>query len=237
MAKHIPSRTYFPGDLQGRAAWFQNFSDNFATVGASLGFTPAEISDVQDDNTAIQDLAAGRTELDAFVDAVTQYRSTVLENDIDGTTLAFPAAPSITPSELRPTGLFQRLIELVDRIRAAPAYTPEIGALLGVIPSASGGPSAPETDSMKPVLKSKAKPANVVEIAYTKGKTDGIDVEIKIDNAADWSAAGRFTASPAVLNIDAGTGLPRSVQIRARYFKSNDPIGLYSETYTAVAAP
>jgi hypothetical protein len=133
----IPSRTWFPQNLAARAAWFQYFSSQFATVGASLGFTPAEIAVVQDDNTCFQDLASGFVELEAFKDAVRQYRINVTERPVGDPTPAFPAAPAITPSELPSTGIFQRLIELVDRIRAATAYTDEIGALLGIMPSAN----------------------------------------------------------------------------------------------------
>ena len=50
-------------------------------------------------------------------------------------TPAFPANPAFALPEVVPTGIYQRLIELVDRIRSAPAYTDEIGALLGIIPS------------------------------------------------------------------------------------------------------
>jgi hypothetical protein len=51
---------------------------------------------------------------------------------------------------LPPTGIYQRLIDLVDRIRASAAYTDEIGVLLGIIPSTSQ-PLA-EVD-LKPVIE------------------------------------------------------------------------------------
>lgn len=236
---NIPSRTYVPAGLQERAGWYENFTLQFAVVATALGFLPAEVIVVQNDNMCFQSLASGKIALDAFVEAVTLYRRNVTEGNIGDPTPVFPAAPTITPDELPPTGIFQRLIELVARIRAAPGYTPEIGALLGIIPSASGSGegSGGTDDDLKPVLKASTMPGNVVQVKFTRGQTDGIDVEIKIDNDATWADGGRFFKSPAVLNIPNGTGLPHSVLIRARYLEGNDPVGQNSDTINVVTTP
>ena len=233
----IPSPKWFPQSLQERAAWFDNLALRFAQVAPGLGFLPAEVVTVQTDNTCLQDLASGKAQLDAFVEAVTQYRRNVLEGNIGEPTPVFPTAPTVTPAEQPPAGIFQRLIELVARIRAAPGYTPEIGALLGIIPSSastSGAGSGTDDGELKPVLKANAMPGNVVEVKFTRGHTDGIDVEIKIDNAATWTSGGRFFKSPAALTIPDGTGLPHAVQIRARYLDGNAPVGQNSDTVNIV---
>jgi len=90
---------------------------------------------------------------------------------------------------------------------------------------------------LKPVLKANAMPGNVVEVKFTRGSTDGIDVEIKVDNATTWSSGGRFFKSPAALNIPDGTGLPHAVQIRARYLDGNAPVGQNSDTVNIVTTP
>lgn len=236
----VPTKSWFPQSLQERAAWYDNFTLRFAAVAPGLGFLPAEVITVQTDNTCLQDLASGREQLDAFVESVTQYRRNVLEGNIGDPAPVFPTAPTITPAELPPTGIYQRLIELVARIRAAPAYTPEIGALLGIIPSSastSGTGSGTDDGDLKPVLKATAMPGSVVEVKFTRGHTDGIDVEIKVDNAAAWSSGGRFFKSPAALTIPDGTGLPHAVQIRARYLDGNAPVGQNSDTVNVVTTP
>lgn len=68
--------------------------------------------------------------------------------------------------------------------------------------------------------------------------TNGVVFETKIDNAASWSDAGRFYASPADLHIPENpSGLPRSVQIRARYVEGDEPVGLYSAVDTVSTTP
>ena len=166
----VPSVKWFPQSLQERAVWHDNFTLRFASVAPGLGFLPAEVITVQTDNTCFQDLATGREQLDAFVESVTMYRKNVTEGNIGEPTPVFPTAPTITPAELPPTGIFQRLIDLVARIRSAPTYTTEIGALLGIIPSASTSGSGSGTDDveLKPVLKANTMPGNVVQVKFTR---------------------------------------------------------------------
>jgi hypothetical protein len=212
-----------------------NFATQFAVVGAGLGFLPADIASVQDDNTCLGDIASGKIELDAYVDAVRQYIKTVTEGDIGDPAAAFPASPSITPAELVAVGIYERWNKLRDRILAAPTFTPEIGELLGIMPFGSGGPT-PEGD-IKPTLKVTAKLGNVIEVKFTRGNFDGMELEMKIDNAVDWSDAGRFFKSPAVKTIPSNGGLPRSVQVRGHYLEDDEPVGSNSDTVTVVTTP
>lgn len=87
----IPSRRWFPLSLQERAAWFDNFRNVFSVNGVSLGFTPANIASVENDNTCVQFLAATAVSLEAFKNAVLQYRVIVTEGKIGEPTPAFPA--------------------------------------------------------------------------------------------------------------------------------------------------
>lgn len=235
MPNNQPSRSWCEAGLQERADRMNNFSTQFTIVGAGLGFLPAEIAAAQDDNTCMQGIASGAIELEAYVDAVRQYRTTVLTGDIGDPAAAFPAAPEITPGELVPVGIYERWNKLRDRIFAAPTFTPEIGELLGIMPFGPGGPT-PESE-IKPIVKPTAKLGNVVEVKFTRASFDGIELEIKIDNDVDWSNAGRFFKSPAVLNIPAGTGLPRAVQIRGHYLIDDAPVGSNSDTVNVVTTP
>jgi hypothetical protein len=230
----IPSKAWFPSSLQDRTGWFQNFATNFAAVGASLGFTGAEITAVTQDNEDFQSIAATTVALEAFSTAVRQYRISLTEDPIGTPQPTFPTEDFSAPPNDRPAGMFQRLVELVDRIRAAPAYTDEIGANLGIIPQKDDELAENE---LKPSLKGSAMPNNKVEVVFVRGKTDGIEVEIVIDNTGGWVSAGRFFKSPAVLNIPDGNGLPRAVQIRARYVLGNEAVGLNSDTVNVVTTP
>jgi hypothetical protein len=222
----IPSRNWFPQSMQERAAWYQNFAMQFAGIAASLGFLPADVTAVQDDDTAIQDLANGQVQLDAFVAAYRQYRITVSEGAIGEPTPAFPDAPTLTPSELRPTGIFQRLVELVDRIRAAPAYTDEIGALLGIIPSSSGS-NIPTVDNLKPVIKvSQSFSDCKFSVNVTRLGQDSFKIQIQRSGSNTWEDAAFATKNPCEVTITPTTpGQPERILVRAILLSNNQPVG------------
>lgn len=231
----IPSKGWFPTTLQDRAAWFQNFRDQFSALAAALGFAPADVTAVDNDNSAFQWLAATAVTVESFSQGMTAYRKLITEGDIGEPAAVVPAPPVFALVPTVDPGIFERLIALVERIRVAPNYSPEEGELLGIIPAAS---SSIAPDDLQPSLKAKAMPANVVMVEFVRGKTQGIAIETKVDNDAAWSTAGSFFKSPAQLTIAASPGnLPRAVQIRARYLQDNTPVGLLSDTVNVVTTP
>lgn len=228
-----PNRSYVPQSQQERAAWFQNFSVQFAAAANSLGFTAAQVTAVTDDNSDVQFCAAATVELEAFITAFRQYRKTLMEGDTGDPTVNYPPNPTAVPTAKVPTGIFERLDNLVGRIRLSPGYTPEIGALLGILPQSTGRP-APE----QPTLKTDSLPGSVVKVKFVRGESDGVALEMKIDNAETWSDAGRFYSSPVELVIPANAqNLPRAVQFRARYVEGNTPVGLFSPVITTATLP
>ena len=134
------------------------------------------------------------------------------------------------------TGIFERLDNLVGRIRLSEGYTPEIGAALGILPAQ---PSAPiPADDLQPSLKALAMPGSVVQVSFIRGNTNGVALETRVDNADTWSDAGRFYSSPASLVIpENAQGLPRAVQMRARFIDGNTPVGQFSATISTSTQP
>jgi hypothetical protein len=230
----IPSNSWFPQSLQERAAWYDNFNTQMQAIGTTLGLTAGDLSDVQKDNDVMQFLANTAVEADAFIDAIRQYRKIITEGEIGDPNPPFPANPAFALPASVDTGMFERLVDWVDRIRAAPAYTGEQGALAQIIPQQD---EEIEETELKPALKASSLPGNQVEVGFTRGKTQGIEIEIRVDNDAAWQNVGRYFSSPAALDIADGTGLPRGVQIRARYVKNNQAVGLNSDTVNVVTTP
>ena len=232
----IPSSAWFPQSMQERAAWLQNFMDKLTpALATSLGFSVAERSAMEDDNSDFQQLAQMQSNADTFMAAFRQFRISLTEDPVGTATPVFPAESFAAPPVGVPAGIFQRLIQNVDRIRASPNYTDETGASLGIKPTSSG--PTPEAD-LKPVLKAVAQPGNVVEAKFSRGESDGIVIEMQIDIETNWSTAGRFFKSPAVVEIPASSpNLPRAVRMRARFLKGNDAVGQNSDTVSVTTNP
>ena len=231
----VPSNKWFSMSLQERAAWFQNFAAQFNSIAGMLGFLPATVTAVNLDRDDMVFCAQSAIEVDAYAKAVRKYRRLLTEGDVGSPATAFPTNPTLAPPAQVATGIFERLDNLVKRIRLAPAYNDEIGAALGILPVPPNG-FAPDT--MQPSLKASTLPGSVVQIKFVRGSTDGVVIETKLDNADTWSNAGKFFKSPAELVIPVNAlNLPRSVQVRARYVEGDTPVGQFSDVVTTATQP
>lgn len=231
----IPNPAYFPTNLQARAAWYANFAKQAATTGAQFNLTPAEITQIQDDNNVIQFLAEAAVTLDAYEEAVRQYRKIITEGNVGDPTPNFPADISLPLPKIIPTGMFERLVDYVDRIKASADYTPETGALYGIIPQGTGESFNPADEQV--TIDATVQPGNQVSVTFTRGKSDGVRIETAVDKG-DWTSQGNFMKSPVVIDIAQNANqLPRSVQIRARYLDGNTPVGDWSDIVTVQTIP
>ncbi|MEP7076308.1 MAG: hypothetical protein ABI878_10905 [Acidobacteriota bacterium] len=231
----LPSQKWFPTNRTDRAAWFRNFAANFSVFGPSLGFTPAEIQAVMDDNQAVQFLAATITSLESYRRAVIEYRNNLCEGRAGTPKPTFPMDPNFVLPVDRPTGIYQRLDALVARIRVAPTYSPNIGAQLGIVPRKAETLALHES---RPEITVTSMPKSVLVVKFVRGQSQGVTVEIQTGKENTWKQAGRFYTSPANLEIPpAEDKSPEEIRLRARYVMENTPVGLFSDVVTAVTTP
>lgn len=231
----VPSSKWFPSALAERAAWMANFSNQFSSLYTHLGFVEADSLAVAADNDTLQQLATWTVAVEAYSKAATAFRREITQGENGAPDPSIPVPPELLDSALAGPGLYERLDNLVKRIRVAPNYSQEDGAMLGIVPSKTD-PIAP--NDMQPVLKTAVLPGNVVQVGFKRGQSSGIVVEVILDKGAAWASMGNFFTSPAVLNIpQSENDLPRAVQIRARYIEKGSPVGQWSETYNAVTTP
>ena len=222
---------WFPTNRIDRAAWFANFAKVFSQVGPDLGFAQAEIDSVNADNEMIQFLARNIFQTKVYLEAVRAFEKHITAERVGDTAATFPSIPSFVVPAVPPTGIYQRLNRLVDRIRVAPTYTDETGALLGILRSRREEVNVRDS---APQLKVRAMPGNAVQISFVRGKTDGIELRVRVDKDPEWRDAGRFFRSPAIINIPDNDGLPRAVQVMARYLDGNDAVGQNSNVVSVV---
>ncbi len=232
----VPSPLWFPTSIGGRADFYSNFAVQFALIALGLGFTAADVTAVQADNNLMQFLRNAALQMDAVIAAARQFRKVITEGVVGAPTPNWPAQFAGSPADPPPdTGVFQRLDELVKQIRSSKNYTPETGALLGIIPAKSD-PIAP--DELKPELSVMALPGNIVQVHFKRGTTNGVDLQIQLDNDVVWNNQGRFVQSPAEISVPENPqNLPRAVQVRGRYFQGNTAVGQFSDVDVVATTP
>lgn len=231
----IPSKAWFPQSLQERVAWFMNFATNFSGEAVGLGFPPADVTSVENDNFVMQAIGDYTTSLEAYKDGFRQYRLTITEGDIGDPTPSVPDAPSWPDVSAVPTGIYERLVKLVDRIRVAPTYTPEIGATLGILPKSPGDNLVP--GQMKPVLKASASEMNYTfTVDVTRLGMPGYSVQILRQGGSVWTTVALANANPCPVTVTPATpGQPERIQVRAILSKNNQDVGIPSDaTYVTV---
>ncbi|HEV8593316.1 MAG TPA: hypothetical protein VGQ55_14530 [Pyrinomonadaceae bacterium] len=230
----IPSRNWFPQSLQERAAWFQNFATQFTVLGPTMGFAADDTDQINNDNDVFQFLASETVSVDAFKDGWRQFRITLSEGDDGDPNPNLPVfTPQVAPTG-RKTGIFERLDAMVKRIRVAPLYTPEAGALLGIIPSKPD--SIGEAD-LKPVIKASESFSNYkFTLNVTRLGQEAFKVQILRNGNGNWTDNGFATSNPFDVTVTPTTpGQPERVQVRAILLQKNEPVGQPSDpTYVTV---
>ena len=92
-----PNPSCVPGELQGQAAWMQNFNDQMQVIGISLGYTQDELDRIKVDNDSVQFLAGSVATVDNYASAVTNFRRIMLSKPIGTAMPSYPTEPALTP--------------------------------------------------------------------------------------------------------------------------------------------
>ena len=123
---------------------------------------------------------------------------------------------------------------LARRIKAHPAYTVALGDLLGV----EGPEDTTNLATSKPTLAAAAKSGGVVEITFTKSKSDGVNIYCLRSGDVASTFLARDTASPYVDNRPLLVpGKPEVREYRAIYVLGDAEIGNFSDEIVITATP
>ena len=231
----IPSKRWFPQNLPARAAWFQNFSEKFSDVATSLGFSAADVTMVEQDNQVMQFLARAAVQLDTYNRAVGKFLKIITEGDPGSSTPMFPANPNFALPVVQPTGIYARLVNLIERIKLAKGYTDEIGALLGILPTASDSISPEE---VKPTIEAFAALEDYIfsVVVSNRAKADSWEVAILREGATEWQTVKTATGKSVDVEVrPTAEGKPERIQVRVQLIKNNEKYGQPSDpTYVTL---
>ena len=137
--------------------------------------------------------------------------------------------PGSPPTGILP-GIVPRFRNLAKKIKASAAYTPSIGASLGIV-----APTVVPPVNPKPTLKGIALANWHVQINFKKGGFSGIYIEVK-RGTADWTFLDRAITSKYIDNKPPLiAGLPEERHYRARFIVGNEQVGQWSDELVEVA--
>lgn len=123
---------------------------------------------------------------------------------------------------------------LTKRIKANPAYTVAYGDLLGIV----GPEDTTNLATSKPTLAGTAQTGGVVQLAFDKSVSEGVNIYGWRGAEADFTFLARDTVSPYVDNRPLlAVGKPELREYKAVYVVSDAEIGLFSDEVVVNCAP
>jgi hypothetical protein len=209
----IPSNTFFPASFAARVAWLQNFLTNLTPVAPMLGYPAGGACGARFRRRGLSMARSTTLSVENFkasVRASFVFRSRRSRSEIRSRYFRRRISTLRRTRRVRRV-LFQRLIEMIDRIRTAPAYTNEIGASLGILPAHSNGiaRSRRQTDRSKSSLRSPT--------TFSRSSCPIAPRRIRgrwwsTPKGGAWSYAGTFTGKSADVTYAPATPVSRDDQ-------------------------
>lgn len=217
--------SFLPMSDADRAAWLTTFNTQIGQYAQQFGLTATDLATVQRDCTAFTQTVQYNDDVHQHARAVALFKKQLRNASQQIPVTAFPVPPSPpTLTAGQASGIFNRVVQLADRIRSHAAYTPAIGQSLGIVYPENNidfNTIAPELtvrlDAGHPLLHWKKGPADGVAIYVDRRDGNGF-----VHLADTVKVAYLDTAS-----LPTGT-YSATWDYKIRYFIGDDEVGLFS---------
>ncbi len=222
---------WYPEQLGDRPAWHANFAAQAAATGTTHNLTAAEVTQIANDSALVEDAVNFGADVFAWGQAITAWRSSVLEGD---PLAAFPPVPT---SPVVPTfeggekpGIEERTRGFAARIRGAGNYTTEIGENYGIVAPA---PAPPGT----PTVLAQALTQSQVRLSIGKAGYSVLAVDSRRGGGGWEQIAVAQTAEYIDGRAPLVAGQPELREYRVQGMQNNQRVGALSGVSSAVTVP
>ncbi len=201
---------YMPKSDAELVSWHDRFKTAATAIGATLGISADDLTEIGDDNTAI------RTKTTTAATANVAAKQATKDKDD-------------TRRELE-----AHVRKFAKRVKGHRNYTEALGIQLGIV----GAEDTTDMTVAQPTLVANPLPHGAVEIAFNKSKADGVNLYCQREGDAGFVFLARDTASPYVDNRPLlVAGKPEVRKYRGIYVVNDNEVGLTSDDVTAVCQP
>jgi hypothetical protein len=179
-------------------------------IGATLGITAGDLVALNTDNASLHARVAAAKAADAAAQQATRDKDT--------------ARGSIEANARK----------LAKRLKLHANYTEALGEQLGIV----GDEDTTTLANAKPKIKAKVLPHGVVEIGWSKGKADGVNIYSQRGDDPTFVFVSRDTQSPYVDNRPLlVAGKPEQRQYKMICVKDDVEVGQFSDEVVVTARP
>jgi hypothetical protein len=192
---------FLPRTEPGKRKWLTNFSAKLATYAATVGVTPAEVTQAAADSLFFNYVCDAHDQHSKTTRDWTAFKNAAAGGNAMGVLPTTPALPPAPPAV--PPNIFGRNSALAARIKKHPAYTEAMGQDLGII----GAEQTIDYTSLKPVLQIILQAGHPV-LGWRKQGMDSLElwvdrgdgkgsVFLAIDSVPDYTDTAALPASGA----------------------------------------
>jgi hypothetical protein len=233
-----PSFLWYATNLQEQAAWHVVFNKQAQIDGTTYGLTSGEVDQIKSDMQMVVALAAAINALETYDGVLRAFRKGVMELAIDGTTPTWPGNLVVTSAADVPRGIWERVIDYADRIKASAGYTNAVGESYGIV---GVSPSAPVPAAVKPDI-TLIEATHGFLYTVVVSKREDADAWQVFDRPANTGGAYRLAATGTGKSIDItynpGTGTdPVQLEVYVQLRRNNANYGQPSEIGLVTANP
>ncbi|MBK7935283.1 MAG: hypothetical protein IPK01_17775 [Acidobacteria bacterium] len=235
--KILPNPAWFPLSLLERVSWYANFDAKAQFEGLLYGLSQENLDQIADDGDMMQFLGSSFPLLDAYEKAWTAFRNGIMTLPVGSPIFAIPDVPALgTLPTVVPTGIFQRIIEYRDIVRASLLYTPEVGQAWGIEPVAAQPISPSE---VKPTIKPFEAEHNYHFSLVVSGRGDAVMWDVYVlRKGGNWTKHGSYQGKSADITITPTTaGDAEQIQVYVQLRKANEDYGQPSDPVYVTVNP
>ncbi|MBI3877534.1 MAG: hypothetical protein HY300_16510 [Verrucomicrobia bacterium] len=179
-------------------------------VGANVGFTAADLTAIDGDNSDLHAAISASNIADAVAQQKTKAKQTTIKN-----------------AKARHRALAQQA-------KKNPNYTPAIGEQMKI----EGEEDTTDLSNSKPTLTGKALPHSAVNVGFDKGRSHGVSLYSQRGDETAMTPLATDRNSPYVDNrAPLVAGKPEVRKYTAIYLLGDDEVGLVSDVLTVVTQP
>jgi hypothetical protein len=221
----MPKAPYIPWGDQPKANWLDNLAVKLPTYEAVLGLTPADTASVAADAAMFNYIVDMQEAYKTFKQDVSYYKD-FLRDGGPGAFGPLPVAPvlPIPPAPVQ-KGIFDRIRNMVGRIKRHSAYNQSMGEDMGIV----GDEQTIDIPNLKPVLKSRLDAERPL-IIWNKGAADRINIYVDRKDGAGFVFLATDSYPDYLDTFTLPAGQNSAVwDYKARYLIGDEPVGLFSD--------
>jgi hypothetical protein len=206
----MPKSDYIPPADADLVIWHDRFKTAATNIGATLGILAADLTEITNDNTNLRAKVTASATATAAAQQAARDKQTTRKTVEDN------------------------IRRLARRLKVHKNYTAALGEQLGI----EGAEDTTDLTTAKPKLTAVVGLHGKVELQFTKGKADGVNLYSQRDNENALVFLARDTYSPYVDNRPLlSAGKPEVRQYKAVYISNDAEVGQPSDVVVVTCQP